>query len=63
LKSSGEQKVPTWTKHLGSKKGHGFSGGSKPLKRRYQAERFDGKTQEWRVERKLFIDHLGGEKL
>jgi len=32
--SSREQKVPTRAKHLGSKKGHGFLGGSKPLKRR-----------------------------
>jgi hypothetical protein len=37
-KSSGEQEVPTQPNPLGSIKGHGFSGESKPLKRRYEAE-------------------------
>jgi len=32
--SSGEQKVPTRAKDLGSKKGHGFPGGRKPLEHR-----------------------------
>jgi len=32
--SSREQEVPVRTNHSGSKKGHGFLGGSKPLERR-----------------------------
>lgn len=43
-----EQKPPTWINHLGSKKGDGFSGGRKPLKRRHQADGLGGKAPEWR---------------
>jgi hypothetical protein len=35
-----EQEVPSWTNPPGGNKGHGFSGGIKPLKRRLKAERF-----------------------
>jgi len=37
-KGPGEQEVPTRTNPLGSKEGHGFSGGRKSLKRRYKAD-------------------------
>jgi len=38
-KSSGEHEVPTRPNPLGSNQGHGFLGESKPLKRRYEAQR------------------------
>jgi hypothetical protein len=63
LESPEEQKVPTRINRSGSKKGHGFSGGMKPLKRRYEAGRFREEAQERRGERERFADHLGGEKL
>jgi hypothetical protein len=47
----------------GARKGNGFLGGSKPLKRRQKAEKFVGKAQERRGKRRLISDHLGGEKL
>jgi len=48
--SSREQTVPTRAKHSGSKKGHGFLGGRKPLKRRGEVERFCREAQERRGE-------------
>jgi hypothetical protein len=63
LKSPEEQGVPTRAKHPGGIKGHGFSGGMKPLKRRYEAGRFRKEAQERRGKRERFADHLGGEKL
>jgi hypothetical protein len=41
-------RVPTRTNHLGSIEGHGLRDGLKPLKRRYQAKRFDRKAPERR---------------
>jgi len=48
--SSREQQVPTRANHLGCNKGHGFLGGSKPLKRRGKVVRFYRKAQERREE-------------
>jgi len=58
-----EQEPPAWINHLGSKKGDGFFGGRKPLKRRRQADGLGERAQEWREERKLFDDHGRGAKL
>jgi hypothetical protein len=46
--SSREQTVPTRAKHLGSKEGHGFLSGRKPLERRGEVERFHREAQERR---------------
>lgn len=54
---------PDRVKHPGSRKGHGFSGGMKPLKHRCEVVRFRKEVQERRGEGKPFYDHLGGEKL
>jgi hypothetical protein len=35
-----EHEVPSWTNPPGGNQGHGFSRGSKPLKRQLKAERF-----------------------
>jgi hypothetical protein len=47
----------------GSRKGYGFSGGMKPLKRRCEGVRFRKEAQERRVEGKLSYDPLRGGKL
>lgn len=53
---------PIRTNPSGSVKGDGFPGGSKPLKRRYEAARFCEEAQERRGERERSSDHLRGDK-
>lgn len=43
-------------------RGTAFQGGSKPLKRRYEAERFRKKAHERKGRRKRCSDHLEGDK-
>jgi len=53
--SSREQKAPTRTNPLGSREGHGFSGGRKPLKRRSEAVKgLEGSARAEREIRKGF---------
>jgi len=57
-----EHPPPTRTNPSGGSEGDGFLGGSKPLKRRYEAERFCGKAHERIGRRKRRSDRPGGDK-
>jgi hypothetical protein len=48
--------------HQGSRRGHGFSGGGKPLRRRYQAERVGRKARERKKEAETLFSITGEEE-
>lgn len=60
--SPGEHKPPPRRKKLGSVKGDGSSEGRKPLRRRFQAERFGKGARERREGRETFSRFFDGRK-